>query len=193
MLSKTQKLEMVAAKIKACQKCQDLLTRLNTVPGCGNPNAKIVCLGEAPGRDEDKQGIPFVGRAGQLLTNILTAVGLNREQDVFILNILKCRPPENRTPTPDEAKNCRGFLNLQLKVIAPKYIMCLGSCAAHNLLGEETPITQMRGKWYEYNGIKVLCTFHPSYLLRQPDRKKDAWDDWQLLLNDYEKTVRSSQ
>ncbi|MCK9458607.1 MAG: uracil-DNA glycosylase [Proteobacteria bacterium] len=183
MLTKSQKLDMIAEKIKKCQKCPDLLCRTNTVPGCGDPDAKIVCLGEAPGKDEDQQGIPFVGKAGKLLNNMLSACGIIRES-VFVLNILKCRPPANRTPTPEESKNCKNFLDLQLKVIAPQYILCLGACAAQNLLGEDTPISQMRGKWYNYNGIKVLCTFHPAYLLRQPDRKKDAWADLQMLIQD---------
>ena len=160
--------------------------RTQTVFGVGNPHAKIVLCGEAPGRDEDKQGEPFVGKAGKLLDSILAACGLKRE-DIYILNICKCRPPENRTPTLEEAKNCRAFLAVQLKVIKPKFIICVGAVAAQNLLGVEKPITQMRASnhgFYEFQGMKVLCTYHPAYLLRNPSAKKDCWDDLQILLKE---------
>ena len=183
MSTNSKKLNLIAEKIRKCTKCQEC-DRSNPAPGNGNPEAKCLLLGEAQGQRELEEGKVFVGKAGQLLSNIITACGLDRDKDLFILNILKCRPPNNRTPTPEEAKNCRPFLDLQLKVISPKFIMCLGACAAQNLLGEKTPITYMRGKWYDYNGAKVLCTFHPSFLLRQPDRKKDAWEDWQMLLRE---------
>jgi uracil-DNA glycosylase len=183
-MNKKEKLQLIADKISQCQRCSELcVNRLKTVPGDGNPDTKIVLLGEGPGKDESEQGIPFCGRSGRLLTNILTACGIQRE-DVFIANILKCRPPNNRTPSSEEAQNCRPFLDLQLKVIVPKYIVCLGTCAAQNLLGVDTPISKMRGKWHEYKGIKVLPTFHPSYLLRNPSAKKDVWNDLQLLLSE---------
>ena len=186
-MNNTQKLNIIADNVKECTRCPELVeNRTQTVFGVGNPQARIVLCGEAPGRDEDKQGEPFVGRAGKLLDSILKECGIKRE-DIYILNICKCRPPENRAPTSDEAKNCRIFLNFQLKVIAPKFIVCVGACAAQNFLGIDTPITQMRGAnhgWYEYMGIKVLCTYHPAYLLRNPEAKKDCWADLQLLLKE---------
>lgn len=179
-----EKLVLLNEKVKNCSRCKELAAnRTQTVFGDGNSNSKIVFLGEAPGKNEDLQGIPFVGKAGQLLTNIITACGLKRE-NIYICNILKCRPPGNRTPLPEESQNCRPFLDLQLKVISPKYIICLGACASQNLLRVKIPISQMRGQWFEYNGIKVLCTWHPAYLLRNPAAKKDVWDDMQLLLKE---------
>ena len=182
-MNKSEKLQILSQRVAQCQCCQELAsTRTNTVFGVGNPNTRIILCGEAPGKDEDQQGEPFVGRAGQLLNNILSAAQIKRE-DIYILNILKCRPPNNRVPTDEESANCKPFLNLQLKIIEPRFIFCLGTTAAHNLLGESTPISQMRGQWYSYESIPVLCTFHPAYLLRNPHAKKDAWADWQLLLD----------
>jgi uracil-DNA glycosylase len=181
-MNKVEMLQMLDAKVKQCKKCEELVeNRTQTVFGVGNPNTKIVLIGEAPGHDEDQQGEPFVGKAGKLLNAILEACGIQRSQ-IYICNICKCRPPGNRAPTFEESKNCRGFLDLQLKIIAPKYIVCMGGVAAQNLLGELTPISQMRGKWYEYNGIPVLPVFHPAYLLRNPAKKADMWEDLQLLL-----------
>jgi len=181
-MTNEEKFNLLGDKIAACQRCKELVEgRIKTVLGDGNPSSKIVLLGEAPGANEAKQGVAFVGRAGQLLDNILNACGLDRTK-VYILNVLKCRPPSNRAPTPEEAANCRPFLDLQLDVIKPDYIVCLGASAAHHLLNEETPISQMRGKWFDYKGIKAICTFHPAYLLRQPAKKKDVWDDFQLLV-----------
>lgn len=147
----------------------------------GSPNAKVMFLGEAPGQNEDETGLPFVGKAGELLTNIILAAGWTRDE-VYIANICKCRPPQNRTPRPSEAANCRPFLDLQIKVVNPAYIVCLGNVAAQNLLGVETPISSLRGQLYEYNGRKVLCTYHPSFLLRKQEAKKDVWEDLQLLI-----------
>jgi DNA polymerase len=147
----------------------------------GNPEARLVFLGEAPGADEDRQGEPFVGRAGQLLTKIIEACTLRRE-DVYILNILKCRPPGNRNPQPDEAENCRPYLLEQLRVIQPEFICCLGAVAAQNLLGTTTPIGQLRGKLHDFSGIRVVATYHPAYLLRNPDAKRATWDDMKLLM-----------
>ena len=151
--------------------------------GVGNPNADLVFFGEAPGRDEDKQGIPFVGRAGQLLTKIIEAMGLQRD-DVYILNTVKCRPPDNRNPLPEEQENCKGFLNRQLALISPKYICCLGSVPSKNLLETKETIGKLRGVLHEVNGWKVLCTYHPAYLLRNPSAKQFVWEDMQILMKD---------
>jgi DNA polymerase len=148
----------------------------------GNVQPRLVFMGEAPGADEDRQGEPFVGRAGQLLNKIIEACTLRRE-DVYILNTLKCRPPGNRNPAPDEAANCRGFLDRQLAVLRPEYICCLGTIAAQSLLASQETIGRMRGRFHDYQGIRVLCTYHPAYLLRNPAAKKDCWDDMQILLN----------
>ena len=158
-------------------------TRTQTVFGVGDPEAKILFVGEAPGADEDRLGEPFVGRAGKLLDQIIEACGLRREQ-IYICNILKCRPPGNRNPTPDEAGNCRKFLDGQIAAVRPEYIVCWGSVAARNLLDSTETIGRMRRKFFEYAGAKVLCTYHPSYLLRNPSAKKDVWEDMQLLFTD---------
>lgn len=177
-------LESLAGKVSKCTRCQELAaTRTQTVFGVGNPEAKIVFIGEAPGADEDKQGIPFVGRAGQLLNKIIEACRLKRE-DIYICNILRCRPPGNRAPEPDEAANCREYLDGQLSTIDPDYIVCWGSVAAQNLLASTLSIGKMRGKFYLHGRAKVLCTYHPSYLLRNPAAKKDVWDDMKFLMRD---------
>ena len=186
MMSKDERLSLIGEKIKACTKCAEF-DKSNPAPGSGNPNAKIVLLGEAEGQEEVQQGKPFVGRAGQLLTNILVAAQIDREKDVYITNICKCRPPKNRRPTDEEAKSCRKFLDLQLKSINPQYIVCLGSTAAQNLLGTETPISQLRGTWFKYLNAKVLCTFHPSYALRQSSAKHEIYKDLMLVLEDLSK------
>ena len=149
----------------------------------GNPQARLCFIGEAPGADEDAQGEPFVGRAGQLLTRIIEACTLSRD-DVYIMNVLKCRPPGNRNPEPDEVANCRGFLDRQLEIIRPEYICCLGAVAARTLLETNESIGRMRGRFVEYQGIPVLCTYHPAYLLRNPSAKKLVWEDMQLLMNE---------
>lgn len=175
-------LERVRADVAACTACDELAcTRTQTVFGVGNPHARLCFLGEAPGADEDAQGEPFVGRAGQLLNRIIEACTLSRA-DVYILNILKCRPPGNRNPLPHEAANCRDFLNRQLALIRPEFICCLGSVAAQNLLGTEQSIGRLRGSFQDYHGIAVMCTYHPAYLLRNPAAKKDVWEDMKLLL-----------
>ncbi len=175
-------LELICQEVSACRKCDELArTRHTTVFGEGNPNARLVFMGEAPGADEDLQGRPFVGRAGQLLTKIIEACTLRRE-DVYILNTLKCRPPGNRNPLPSEAAACRGFLDRQLALIRPEYICCLGTVAAQNLLGTDTSIGRLRGSFIDYQGIKVICTYHPAYLLRNPPAKRMVWDDMQLLM-----------
>jgi len=143
----------------------------------------VVFVGEAPGADEDEQGLPFVGKAGQLLTNIITAMGLTRKE-VYICNILKCRPPGNRTPLPEEIRLCEPFLKRQLSLIAPQIICALGSVAAKALLRTETPISALRGRFQLYEGIKLMPTYHPAYLLRNPSAKKQVWDDVQLIMKE---------
>ena len=141
-------------------------------------------MGEAPGADEDRQGLPFVGRAGQLLTDIIVkGMGLRRE-DVYILNTIKCRPPGNRTPLPQEAANCREYLDQQLDILRPEFICCLGAVAAQNLLGTSTSIGQLRGRIHDFRGIKVVCTYHPAYLLRTPEAKRQTWEDIRLLMKE---------
>jgi len=175
-------LEIIRTEVAGCTACHELAsTRTQTVFGVGNPQARLCFLGEAPGADEDRQGEPFVGRAGQLLTKIIEACTLTR-QDVYILNVLKCRPPGNRNPAPDEVSHCRGFLDRQLALIQPEYICCLGTIAAQTLLQTDTPISRLRGKFVDYNGIAVMCTYHPAYLLRNPAAKKDVWEDMKVLM-----------
>jgi len=174
----------LSQRVAACTRCSELArTRTQTVFGAGSPYARLVFLGEAPGADEDRQGEPFVGRAGALLTRIIQACTLTRS-DVYILNILKCRPPGNRNPLPVEAAACREHLDHQLAVIQPEFICCLGSIAAQNLLDTDTSIGRLRGRFHDYNGIKVLCTYHPAYLLRNPAAKRKVWDDMQLLMGE---------
>jgi uracil-DNA glycosylase len=176
-------LEIIQQEVAACRACDELAcTRTQTVFGVGNPHARLVFLGEAPGADEDRQGEPFVGRAGQLLTRIIEACTLKRS-DVYILNVLKCRPPGNRNPLPPEVENCRGFLDRQLDLIKPEFICCLGSIAAQTLLGSTVPISRLRGKFVDYRGIRVMCTYHPAYLLRNPSAKKDVWEDMKVLMS----------
>jgi uracil-DNA glycosylase len=178
-------LTSLCGEVAVCRLCSLAGTRKNTVFGDGNPAAKIVFVGEAPGADEDEQGLPFVGRAGQLLTNIIKAMGLTRK-DVYICNILKCRPPGNRNPLPDEIRLCEPFLKQQLQLIAPQIICALGSFAAKTLLKTETPITALRGRFHTYEGIKLMPTYHPAYLLRNPPAKKQVWEDVQLIMKEIE-------
>lgn len=174
----------MADRVSRCVRCQELAaTRTQTVFGVGNPEARVMFIGEAPGADEDAQGEPFVGRAGQLLNRIIAACGWKRE-DIYICNILKCRPPGNRNPTGEEAANCREYLDAQIRIVDPEYIVCWGSVAAQNLLDETTPIGRLRQKWRKYGRAKVLCTYHPSYLLRNPAAKKPVWEDMKFLLAD---------
>jgi len=176
------RLSVLSQKIAGCTLCDELCAeRTQTVFGVGNPNARLCFLGEAPGADEDRIGEPFVGRAGQLLTKIIEAMGLTRDE-VYILNVLKCRPPGNRNPAPDEVTNCRPFFEEQLSIIQPEYICCLGAVAAQNLLDTKTSISRMRGEFRDWKGYKVMATYHPAYLLRNPAAKKVVWEDMQLLL-----------
>lgn len=167
-----------------CKRCKLHLTRRHIVFGEGNEKAKLVFVGEAPGEDEDRQGSPFVGKAGQLLTRIINAIGLTREE-VYITNIIKCRPPRNRNPQQDEIVTCEPFLGQQLEIIQPKIICALGSFAAQTLLKTAEKISQLRGRFHEYRGIKVMPTYHPAFLLRNPHKKREAWEDMKKIHGEY--------
>ena len=171
------------AEIGDCTRCKlHTLGRKQIVFGVGDPTADLMFVGEAPGADEDSQGIPFVGRAGQLLTKMIEAMGYRRDE-VYIANVIKCRPPENRNPDPDEVETCEPFLFQQIAAIQPKVIVALGSFAAKTLLKTQSPISRLRGREYEYHGAKLVPTFHPSYLLRSPGQKREAWEDLKRALN----------
>ena len=175
-------LESIRATVAACERCGLCRTRTQTVFSDGSGASRLMFVGEAPGADEDATGVPFVGRAGQLLTKMIEAgMGLSRK-DVYIANVLKCRPPGNRNPEPDEIAACRGYLEAQIELVKPAVLVALGKFAAHFLLDTEEPITRLRGKWGIRNGIPVMPTYHPSFLLRQPERKKEAWEDLQQVL-----------
>ncbi len=177
-------LELINAVVTQCTLCEELAeSRTQTVFGVGNPQARLCFLGEAPGADEDRLGEPFVGVAGQLFNKILAACHLARE-DVYILNVLKCRPPGNRNPTPVEAQNCRRFLDRQLQLIQPEFICCLGGIAAQSLLDTNEAVGKMRGKVHSYRGIQVVCTYHPAYLLRNPSAKRIVWEDMKMLMKE---------
>ena len=177
-------LDVIQKEVAGCTRCAELAsTRTQTVFGVGNPNARLCFLGEAPGADEDRLGEPFVGRGGQLLNKIIEACRIKRE-DVYILNMIKCRPPGNRNPLPTELSNCRGFLERQLDLIRPEFICCLGAVAAQNLLGTTVSIGKLRGKVHNFRGIKVVCTYHPAFLLRSPSFKKETWEDMKLLFRE---------
>lgn len=175
------RLEELKKEVLRCRGCPLHKTRLNVVFGSGSPDAHLVFVGEAPGQDEDIQGLPFVGRAGQLLTKIIEAMGLKRE-DVYIANILKCRPPNNRAPLPAEILACSDNVRRQIGIINPKAICTLGKFASQTLLKTETPISALRGHFHEYNGIKVMPTYHPAYLLRNPHDKKLVWADMKQIM-----------
>ena len=176
-------LQDLRVRVAACTRCAELArTRTQTVFGDGNPTARLVFMGEAPGADEDRQGVPFVGRAGQLLNDIITKGMKLRREDVYILNTIKCRPPNNRNPSLEEAANCREYLEGQLSLIRPEFICCLGTIAAQNLLDSKLSIGKLRGRWHDFRGIRVLCTYHPAYLLRNPSEKKAVWEDIQILM-----------
>lgn len=186
-----QALRLLADEVKACTKCAELCsTRTQTVFADGPPGVELCFIGEAPGADEDAQGLPFVGAAGQLLNRIIAACGFKRE-DVYICNILKCRPPGNRAPLPNEAANCRGFLERQIELVQPKFICALGGCAATNLLQTTLSLGKLRGKFHYWKGIPVMVTYHPAYLLphRAPEKKKDVWEDMQWLLKQMGRTI----
>ncbi len=179
-------LEQVREELGDCKRCKLCETRTNIVFGDGDERAKLVFVGEGPGRDEDAQGLPFVGRAGQLLTKIIQAMNLERSQ-VYICNIVKCRPPENRNPQTDEIAACEPFLQKQLEAIKPQIICTLGTSATQTLLRTTEPISKLMGRFHEYHGISVMPTFHPAYLLRNPHAKKEVWEDMQLIQQEYDK------
>lgn len=172
--------------IKDCRKCRVLADkRKNLVFGSGNPKADIAVVGEAPGADEDEKGFPFVGRAGKLLTDILAAINFSRDE-VYICNILKCRPPENRNPLPDEILNCEPYLDKQLEIIKPKLILALGTFAAQTLLRTKEPLGKLRGRFHTYKNIKTMVTYHPAALLRNPNWKRPTWEDVKLFRKEYD-------
>ena len=183
-MSGVNSLGELRATIGDCRLCKLCAGRTNLVFGVGNPQAKLMFVGEGPGRDEDLQGEPFVGRAGQLLTDIITkGMGLRRE-DVYIANVVKCRPPENRNPEPDEVAACEPFLKKQIDLIGPEIIVGLGKFAVQTLLQSKVPISRLRGNWHSYHGIKLMPTFHPAYLLRNPADKKLVWDDIKKVIKE---------
>ena len=174
-------LEELKEIVLNCHLCNLAKTRTNVVFGEGNPQAKLMFIGEAPGRDEDLQGKPFVGRSGEVLTKMIENVLYLKREDVYIANIIKCRPPQNRDPELSEVESCKGYLIKQIEIIKPKIIVTLGRIAFRYLLNDTTPITKARGKIYDYKGIKVIPTFHPSYLLRNPSKKREAMIDLKFI------------
>jgi DNA polymerase len=178
-------LEAVREELGDCRRCKLHKTRTSIVFGSGNLRAKLVFVGEGPGRDEDLQGEPFVGQAGQLLTKIIQAIQLRREE-VYITNIIKCRPPGNRNPEPDEIGSCEPFLVKQLEAIRPKLICALGTFAAQTLLKTEEKISSLRGEFHQYQGIPLMPTYHPAFLLRNPNSKRDVWEDMKKLKREYD-------
>jgi DNA polymerase len=183
-IKKEEQLTKICQEMANCQLCQLSKTRHNLVFGDGNSHAQIVFVGEAPGADEDEQGLPFVGRAGQLLTDIIVKGMKLDRKDVYICNILKCRPPGNRNPLPDEISKCEPFLKKQLQIISPKIICALGTFAAKTLLKTDVPISALRGRFHSYEGIKLMPTYHPAYLLRNPSAKKPVWEDVQMIMKE---------
>ncbi|MBI5124094.1 MAG: uracil-DNA glycosylase [Candidatus Omnitrophica bacterium] len=179
----TSDLDSLRTEVSNCKRCNLHKTRRNVVFGAGSPKAELMFIGEAPGEDEDIQGLPFVGRAGQLLTKIIEAMGLKRS-DVYIANILKCRPPNNRIPLPTEIMECEDNVKRQVEFIKPKIICTLGKFASQTLLRTQVPISALRGKFQEYNCIKVMPTFHPAYLLRNPSEKKLVWQDMKKIMKE---------
>ena len=177
-------LRLIREDIGDCTRCRlHKQGRKQIVFGVGNSQAELMFIGEAPGADEDEQGEPFVGRAGQLLNNMIKAMGLRRE-DVYIANIIKCRPPGNRTPERDECETCSPFLMRQIEVIGPKAIVALGAVAAKTLLAINAPMAELRGRWYDFRGTKLAVTYHPAFLLRDPRQKKEAWKDLQMVMKE---------
>lgn len=183
-----ESLEAVRADLGDCRRCKLAPSRRNIVFGSGNAHAQLMFVGEAPGADEDEQGLPFVGRAGQLLTKIIEAMGMRRE-DVYICNILKCRPPGNRNPEPDEIAACEPFLRRQIAAVRPRIICALGTFGAQALLRTKEPISRLRGQFIDYRGIKLMATYHPAYLLRNPNEKRKVWEDVQRI-RDYLNAMR---
>lgn len=177
-------LKDIRANLGECVRCGLSESRTRIVFGQGHPNARLMFVGEGPGQEEDLAGEPFVGAAGQLLTRIIEAIKLTREE-VYIANVVKCRPPGNRTPQPEEIATCSPFLRRQIAAIRPLFICTLGGCAAQTLLGTKAPISRLRGRFYDFAGIRVLPTFHPAYLLRNPEKKREVWEDLKRLMKEY--------
>jgi len=188
-VQRAQSLEALRAEIGDCRRCKLWSGRTHVVFGVGNPRATLMFVGEGPGRDEDLQGEPFVGRAGQLLTEIITKGMKMRREDVYIANVIKCRPPQNRNPEPDEIATCQPFLLRQIDLIRPRVLVALGTFAAQTLLGSRVPISRLRGHWYDYHGVKLMPTLHPAYLLRNPNDKKLVWADIKMVLSELERQV----
>jgi DNA polymerase len=184
IVSSRESLDEIRGDLGDCQRCKLAGGRKWIVFGEGDPRAKLVFVGESPGFEEDRQGRPFVGAAGQLLTRIIEAIKLKRSQ-VYICNIIKCRPPDNRNPEPDEIDSCFPFLKRQIDAIRPEFICALGTVAAQTLLKTTTPISRLRGRFHDYDGIRLMPTYHPAYLLRHPDKKRDVWEDMKMLMREY--------
>lgn len=174
-------LEDIASKIARCTRCPLARTRNNVVPGMGVENPDVLVIGEGPGYDEDKQGLPFVGKAGILLDKMLAAINLDRKTNCYIANIVKCRPPQNRDPFPQEQDACFSFLEAQINILKPKMILCMGRISSNKILNQQSPISSLRGKFFEYNGIPLMVTYHPSALLRNEELKRPAWDDLKMF------------
>lgn len=183
-LREAETLADLRREIGDCRRCKLCQGRTQIVFGVGNPNAELMFVGEGPGRDEDLQGEPFVGRAGQLLTEIITKGMKLRRQDVYIANVVKCRPPDNRNPEPDEIVACEPFLIRQIEIIKPRVIVALGKFAAQTLLRDKAPISRLRGRWFDYHGSKLMPTLHPAYLLRNPNDKKLVWADIKMVMQE---------
>ena len=183
LADKPAALKVIRADLGDCQRCRLGATRTNLVFGVGDPQARIMFVGEGPGADEDAQGEPFVGRAGQLLNNMIAAMGLKRE-DVYIANVVKCRPPGNRTPEPEEGATCSPFLFRQIDVVRPQVLVALGATAATYLLGSRQPLAGLRGRVHAFRGTQLIVTYHPAYLLRDPRQKKEAWADLQIAMKE---------
>lgn len=177
-------LEEIRADLGECRRCKLSGSRRRIVFGSGAPNAGLMFVGEGPGEEEDRAGEPFVGPAGQLLDKIIQAIGLARPA-VYITNVVKCRPPGNRTPEPDEIQTCMPFLRRQIAAVRPRFICTLGACAAQSLLETQAPVSRLRGRIFERDGVRILPTYHPAFLLRQPEKKRDVWEDMQALMREY--------
>lgn len=185
-VSVSRTLSVIRAELGDCQRCKLCNTRNKIVFGVGPEPAALMFVGEAPGADEDRLGDPFVGKAGELLDKMIEAMGWSRG-DVYIANVLKCRPPNNRNPEPDEVAACRPFLDAQIQAVRPRIMVTLGRPAANVVLGKDAPISSLRGRFHEHRGVKVMPTFHPAYLLREPDRKRDTWSDLKQVIAELER------
>jgi DNA polymerase len=188
-LKNSTTLEQLRAELGDCQRCKLGSGRTTLVFGVGNPQAELMFVGEGPGRDEDLKGEPFVGRAGQLLTEIITKGMKLRRDDVYIANVIKCRPPKNRNPEAEEVASCRPFLERQIDIVAPRIVVALGTFAAQTLLGVRTPISRLRGHWHEFRGIKLMPTLHPAYLLRNPADKRLVWADIKMVIAELQRST----